>query len=178
MSKNLFKSRLIGLSVVALLVGCAGDDKPVLSIMSEKPEVGNSRAANEALQLQGRPYVFGGQSPESGFDCSGLVYYVYNRQGVRLPRDTQSLARRLPEVRPEQRQPGDLLFFNISGRTFSHVGIYVGDELFVHAPSSKTGRVMTSSLSQPYWRERFVAVRRPLSDRAVSLLETTSCGLN
>lgn len=105
-------------------------------------------AVAEALQLQGAPYVYGGESPSEGFDCSGLVYYVYYRQGLRLPRDTQSLARQLPAVAPEQRLPGDLLFFNTE-RPYSHVGIYIGGEQFVHAPSARTGRVMVSDLRQP-----------------------------
>lgn len=170
------RSMLLIAIVAGLLSGCAGSDKQPLSIVPAKPLAGNSRAVNDALQLQGRPYVFGGQSPESGFDCSGLVFYVYGRQGLRLPRDTQSLAQQLPEVRPEYRQPGDLLFFSLSGKAYSHVGIYVGDDLFVHAPSAKTGRVMTSSLSQPYWRERFVAVRRPSASKSLSMSDHLVCG--
>ncbi len=169
---------LLLMTLTLLLSGCASDEKTPLTIAPAKSVPGNSRAVNDALQLQGQPYAFGGESPGKGFDCSGLVVYVYNRQGLRLPRDTQSLARELPEVRPEQRVPGDLLFFNISGKTFSHVGIYVGDDQFVHAPSTRTGHVMTSSLSQPYWRERFVAVRRPQSSRSLSLLDGSICGLN
>lgn len=182
MSEICFDRRWFPPLLIALtlfLAGCASDEKTPLTIAPAKPSVpGNSRAVNDALQLQGQPYAYGGESPGNGFDCSGLVYYVYNRQGLSLPRDTQSLARQLPEVRPEQRVPGDLLFFNISGKAFSHVGIYVGDDRFVHAPSTRTGRVMTSSLNQPYWRDRFVAVRRPQSGRSLSLLDYGVCGLN
>ena len=149
------------LLLIALLSGCASNDKAPLSIAPSGDGPGNSRAANDALQLRGMPYVYGGESPREGFDCSGLVVYVYNRQGLKLPRDTQSLARQLPMVQLDQRQPGDLLFFNTSGKPFSHVGIYVGGDNFVHAPSSRTGQVMSSNLNQPYWRERFIAVRRP-----------------
>lgn len=164
------------LLAVSLLAGCASDEKKPLAVAPVKPAVsGNARAVNDALQLQGTPYVYGGHSPEQGFDCSGLVYYVYHRQGVRLPRDTQSLVSLLPEIRPEQRLPGDLVFFNISGKSVSHVGIYIGDDQFVHAPSSNSGRVMTSSLNQPYWRERFAAVRRPALYPALSWLGGESC---
>ncbi len=173
--------RLIGLLLLALVVqltGCATQEKvaPKLVFPGGK---GNSKAVNDALQLQGHPYVWGGASPAQGFDCSGLVVYVYNRQGVKLPRDTQSLARQLPTVAPEQRQPGDLLFFNTS-KPFAHVGIYVGDNRFVHAPSSRTGQVMMSDLNQPYWRERFMGVRRPQSVQALSFNagEETLCLLN
>lgn len=156
-----FKSySLISIAGLVLLAGCAGNEKPHIQQAIRVPPVGNQRAAVDALQLQGRPYVFGGQSPQEGFDCSGLVYYVYNRQGLHLPRDAQSLARQLPPVGIDQRQPGDLLFFHTE-KPFSHVGIYVGNDNFVHAPSSRTGHVMVSNLNQPYWRERFVGVRRP-----------------
>lgn len=164
--------------LLSQLTGCASNDKPPLTAIPA-PEIGNRMAVADALQLQGKPYVYGGESPSHGFDCSGLVYYVYNRQGMRLPRDTQSLAKQLPAVQPEQRQPGDLLFFT-TDRPYSHVGIYVGDERFVHAPSSRTGQVMVSDLRQPYWRERFIGVRRPVGRYSLSLneLDTTSCRLN
>ena len=177
-SRPLLPFRLLWL--LLLLAGCASNDKAPLSVLPDGSNGGgNIRAASDALQLQGWPYVYGGESPNEGFDCSGLVVYVYHRQGLRLPRDTQSLARYLPMVQPEQRQPGDLLFFNTSGKPFSHVGIYVGGDDFVHAPSSRTGRVMRSSLSQPYWRERFIGVRRPVPYQSLSLnAAAASCGSN
>ncbi len=164
--------------MLSQLIGCASNEKPPLTVLPTT-EGGNRIAANDALQLRGMPYVYGGESPSQGFDCSGLVYYVYNRQGVRLPRDTQSLARQLPAVQPEQRQPGDLLFFT-TDRPFSHVGIYIGGEQFVHAPSSRTGQVMVSDLRQPYWRERFIGVRRPVARYSLSLNDSdqASCGIN
>lgn len=174
----LLLSQLLAAVFISQLTGCASNEKtPVTALPTAGG--GNRIAASEALQLQGKPYVYGGESPSQGFDCSGLVYYVYNRQGVRLPRDTQSLARQLPAVQPEQRQPGDLLFFN-TDKPFSHVGIYVGDEHFVHAPSAHTGRVMVSDLRQPYWRERFIGVRRPQARYSLSLNEVgdLSCRLN
>ncbi|MGZ4959458.1 MAG: C40 family peptidase [Methylomonas sp.] len=152
--------------IVAQLVGCASNEKGHLSPPATVS--GNRQAVTEALQLQGHPYVWGGKSPIEGFDCSGLVYYVYSKQGIRLPRDTWSLANQLPSVQINERQPGDLVFFNTT-RPFSHVGIYVGEDRFVHAPSARTGRVMMSDLKQPYWRERLVAVRRPQPQQPLSL---------
>jgi cell wall-associated NlpC family hydrolase len=150
--------------LLSQLYGCASlDNKPAIKAVAPQtiiPEA-SRKAAQEAIQLQGHPYVYGGETPQEGFDCSGLVHYVYNKHGVKLPRDTWSLANQLPSVQIEHRQPGDLLFFNTTERDFSHVGIYVGDDHFVHAPSQRTGKVMVSSLHQPYWRERFNAVRRP-----------------
>lgn len=163
--------------LVGILSGCASTDKtPVNMPVTEQ---GNTRAALTALQLQGSPYVYGGASPREGFDCSGLVVYVYNQQGLKLPRTTQSLVQQLPGVNPELRQPGDLLFFNTE-KPYSHVGIYVGNDDFVHAPSARTGRVMVSSLRNPYWRERFIAVRRPQYSVELSLntFNETSCVLN
>lgn len=172
-------AQVVAAILLGQLTGCASKEKPPLTVLPT-PERGN-RIANDALQLQGAPYVYGGESPSQGFDCSGLVYYVYNRQGVRLPRDTQSLARQLPAVQPEQRQPGDLLFFTTE-RPFSHVGIYIGGEQFVHAPSSRTGQVMVSDLRQPYWRERFIGVRRPVARYSLSQNDSnsnsTSCRTN
>jgi cell wall-associated NlpC family hydrolase len=166
--------------IAAQLFGCATNEKSPISASSSSIDSANSKAVNDALQLQGQPYVSGGESPIEGFDCSGLVFYVYNKQGVRLPRDTWSLANQLPSVQINQRQPGDLVFFNTTARPFSHVGIYVGEDRFVHAPSTRTGRVMLSDLKQPYWRERFVAVRRPQSLRSLSINNTgnKACLLN
>lgn len=146
------------LILVLALSGCASTDKSPLTV--EDPSYGNNAVA-DALQLQGYPYVYGGESPKEGFDCSGLVFYVYKRQGVKLPRTASSLAQQLPVVQLEQRQPGDLLFFH-THKPYSHVGIYIGGNYFIHAPSSRTGRVMISSLQQPYWHKRFVGVRRPI----------------
>lgn len=163
---SVFKLLLVCLALIQL-GGCASTDKKAgLAIKPSLPvpnpaASSNHKAAYDALQLQGHPYVSGGESPKEGFDCSGLVYYVYNKQGLKLPRDTWSLANQLPSVQVEQRQPGDLIFFNTSNRDFSHVGIYIGEDHFVHAPSTHTGRVMVSNLNQPYWSQRFTAVKRP-----------------
>ena len=163
-----YRASLSSFLLALLLVsGCSSTQKVPIDTQVT-PDSSNTRAALDALQLQGHPYVYGGQSPEEGFDCSGLVVYVYNRQGLKLPRTTRSLAQQLPPIRPELRQPGDLLFFH-TNKPYSHVGIYVGNDNFIHAPSSRTGHVMMSSLQQPYWRERFIGVRRPVEIQALSL---------
>jgi cell wall-associated NlpC family hydrolase len=168
-----FKRLLLSIALLHLF-GCASNEKKLSQavvtppVSAITPSNNNHKAVNEALHLQGHRYVIGGESPTQGFDCSGLVYYVYNKHGVKVPRDTWSLASQLPSVQMEHRQPGDLVFFNTSNRDFSHVGIYVGEDRFVHAPSTHSGRVMMSDLNQPYWRQRFAAVRRPHSDKNLS----------
>lgn len=152
------------LILILLLSGCASTDK---SPLTTNLPAGNTRAVTDALQLRGYPYVYGGESPQEGFDCSGLVVYVYQQQGIKLPRTARSLAQQLPAVQPEQRQPGDLLFFH-TDKPYSHVGIYIGNNDFIHAPSSRTGQVMMSNLQQPYWRQRFIGVRRPTPAEALS----------
>jgi cell wall-associated NlpC family hydrolase len=114
-----------------------------------------------ATSFQGVHYRLGGSSPRTGFDCSGFVQFVYRQGGVELPHNSRDMARELPAVAPVDRRPGDLLFFRIHGRAHSHVGIYLGDNQFVHATSRRTNTVMISRLDDPYWRRRLDGVRRP-----------------
>lgn len=114
-----------------------------------------------AVSLVGSPYRLGGSSPETGLDCSGLVGHVFRQvAGIALPRDSRALSEAGAPLAPGELQPGDLVFFNTSNRAFSHVGIYLGDDRFVHASSSRTGVVMVSNLSERYWRTRFDGARR------------------
>jgi cell wall-associated NlpC family hydrolase len=120
------------------------------------------RAAKHALAMQGKPYRYGGSTP-NGFDCSGLVQYSYGRAGARLPRSTEGLWDSSRTVSQRQTRPGDLLFFTQEGKRSSHVGIYLGNDRFVHAPSSGK-RVGVASLTDPYWRRHFEGARRPRLD--------------
>ncbi len=118
------------------------------------------RAAVVAVQQLGVPYRYGG-STRAGFDCSGLVHYAYSQAGVRTPRTTGALWRELRPVSDRQLQVGDVLFFDIAGKV-SHVGLYLGDGRFVHAPSS--GKEVTiASLSSEYYRRALVRGGRPQS---------------
>ncbi len=114
-----------------------------------------------AASMQGKPYRSAGDSPEEGFDCSGLVQHVFGRFDMPLPRDAASMAASLPPVSFDALEAADLLFFNTQGGPYSHVGIYLGDGRFVHAPSPRTGRVIISPVSNQYWRSRVTAARRP-----------------
>lgn len=114
-----------------------------------------------AISLVGSPYRFGGISPETGLDCSGFVVHVYKQAaGIVLPRDTRSISETAQPLTQAELQPGDLVFFNTLNRAFSHVGIYLGEDRFVHATSSRSGAVMVSSLNEPYWRRHFDGARR------------------
>lgn len=114
-----------------------------------------------AVSLVGSPYRLGGTSPETGLDCSGLVDHVFSRiAGIRLPHDSLAISEAAQPLADTALRPGDLVFFNTLHRAFSHVGIYLGDDRFVHASSSRTGTVMVSSLNDPYWRQRYDGARR------------------
>lgn len=117
-----------------------------------------------AVSLVGSPYRLGGTSPQTGLDCSGFVGHVFRQvAGLTLPRDSRSLSESAQPLAREELQPGDLVFFNTLNRAYSHVGIYLGDDRFVHASSSRTGGVMVSSLNDAYWRQRYDGARRVLS---------------
>jgi hypothetical protein len=115
-----------------------------------------------ALSLLGVNYRWGGNTPETGLDCSGLVRLVFHDTlGLPLPRRSDEISRVGGDVSPTELQPGDLVFFNTLRRAFSHVGIYIGNNQFVHAPSSG-GAVRVESLGASYWSARFDGARRLL----------------
>jgi hypothetical protein len=122
--------------------------------------VGQEEISIQAMSLVGVPYRWGGNTPTSGFDCSGLVRYVIGRAAdVNLPRTTADMSSRGVSIDPDQIAPGDLIFFNTTGRPHSHVGIYVGKLRFVNAPSTG-GTVRLDYLTNPYWAKRFDGIRR------------------
>ncbi|MDN7656969.1 C40 family peptidase [Burkholderia multivorans] len=128
--------------------------------------VGQEEISIQAMSLVGVPYRWGGNTPASGFDCSGLVRYVMDRAAdVNLPRTTADMSSRGVSIEPDQIAPGDLIFFNTTGRPHSHVGIYVGKLRFVNAPSTG-GTVRLDYLTNPYWAKRFDGIRRVAPPRA------------
>jgi len=127
---------------------------------------GHEEIPIEAMSLVGVPYRWGGNTPEGGFDCSGLVQYVVARAtSIQLPRTTADMSRYGEPVQPEGIAAGDLVFFNTTGRPHSHVGIYVGKLRFVNAPSTG-GTVRLDSLENTYWGSRFDGIRRVVPARA------------
>lgn len=114
--------------------------------------------AEYAVGFIGWNYKYGGKSPETGFDCSGLVYYVYEQFGYRLERVASEQAKQGTAVAPEELMPGDLLAFHTSGKYVGHIGIYVGDGYYVHAMGSAYGVVLTS-LDDPYLKRDYDARR-------------------
>ncbi|NMG30412.1 C40 family peptidase [Aromatoleum evansii] len=115
---------------------------------------------NQGMEYLGIRYRFGGSSPETGLDCSGLVQNVFrNALGLDLPRAARDMAKVGDKVGIKELKPGDLVFFNTMRKAFSHVGIYVGDGRFLHAPSSG-GEVRIDEMSQSYWAKRFNGARR------------------
>jgi cell wall-associated NlpC family hydrolase len=129
------------------------------SLMSQAAEgIGNT--LETALGYLGIRYRRGGSSPDSGFDCSGFVRHVYNETlGLVLPHNAKAISQQGARVEKTELQPGDLVFFNTMRRAFSHVGIYLGNNLFVHAPRTG-GKVRIEDMSDKYWSRRYNGARR------------------
>jgi cell wall-associated NlpC family hydrolase len=114
--------------------------------------------AGTALSLRGAPYRNGGADP-SGFDCSGFIWYVFAQHGIRIGRTVGEQFREGVEVSPDALEAGDLLFFSTDAAGASHVGMAIGGDEFVHAPSSR-GIVRVERLSSSYWAPRYVGAKR------------------
>lgn len=152
---------------LALLAGCAAPPPhPPARRQSAKSDSnpGDNHATRHdialfALSLLDMPYASGGRGPATGFDCSGLVSHVYlHAAQIRLNGNAAAMARALRTIDPQALQAGDLVFFNTLGPAFSHVGIFVGDGLFVHASNPRTG-VRRDRLSHRYYASRFEAAK-------------------
>lgn len=112
-----------------------------------------------AKELKGIRYRSGGDSPDKGFDCSGYVCWVYEQQGISLPRTAKEQSRVGRAVGKGDLRPGDIVAFKIRSRTGYHTGIYTGNGKFIHSPSSGKG-VTETSLNETYWRKRYIGARR------------------
>ena len=151
-------SALIG---TLLLAGCSSS--PKLTDSSKYARVDPAKrqpVMKNALSYIGTPYRYGGNHPEEGFDCSGFVNYVFNKTAkVQLPRKTSMIASVSRPVSKSALKNGDLVFFNTSG-PYTHMGIYIVNNQFVHAPSSRNnGKVRIDSLNSRYFAQRFADAR-------------------
>ena len=129
----------------------------------------------QAMNFLGVPYKRGGNTEETGFDCSGFTRHIFeNSIGLVLPRraDEQATTAGLLSINRQELKPGDLVFFNTMKRTFSHVGIYVGDDRFIHSPRAG-GEVRIEDMRESYWSRRFTGARRADLSAATGPLPTT-----
>ena len=164
----------LALLSAGLLAGCASrSPKPAPSARSAPPARTSGRGLNlhpsqreavvaHTMLLVNTPYTYGGNTPQGGFDCSGLIQYVLRQVAgpqQALPRTTAQWAAASTPVPQTRLQRGDLVFFNTTGKPYSHMGLYVGDGQFVHAPSTG-GIVRKASLSNRYFAPRYLGARR------------------
>lgn len=165
--------RLAAAMALLLLAGCAGGPRRVpppsvlASLPARAPSASSAQVANDvlfhAMALVGTPYHWGGNTPQGGFDCSGLVDYIYrNGANISLPHSSREMAALdgLKLTRMTELASGDLVFFGGRGG-ISHVGVYVGKGRFVHAPNSG-GTVRMDDIDGPYWRDHFAYGKRLL----------------
>ncbi len=164
------RNKLFYITFLLMVSGCAGlgptHPAPLHTTASSPapsapaPSAERSEALLQALLALGLDYRYGGNSPVTGFDCSGLVAHVYREAwGIRLPRNTLAQSESGVPVSLSELQAGDLVFYDTLKRPYSHVGIYLGDGRFVHAP--KTGaRVRIEHVKSAYWAQRFNGARR------------------
>ena len=149
--------------------GLGQHDEATFASTASLPAVADESASSSAvagdlvtnaLGLLGVMYRRGGNTPDSGFDCSGMVRYVFqNAAGLDLPRRAAEISRLGAKVDRHDLQPGDLVFYNTLKKAFSHVGIYLGDGRFIHAPS-RGSSVRIDDMTQSYWAARFNGARR------------------
>lgn len=162
----------LGLITMLWLTGCAVHSPPPNAASSDgffqQQAPQQSYAAKpedvlmHAIGLVGTPYQWGGNTPDSGFDCSGLIRYVFDRSAsVNLPRTTEQMwSQGGRSINRRQLKSGDVVFFATNGgKRVSHAGIYVGEGRFVHAPSSG-GTVRLDQIDSPYWQKTYLAAKR------------------
>lgn len=172
MPKNIFKTHrtisLVFAMVVFQLVICntcsgAEDPAPESPTSFIKLQELRDRASDltvKAMDTLGIRYKRGGNTPENGLDCSGFVRYVFkDAVSEELPRTSKEISKVGEHIEKKDLQPGDLVFYNTLRKGFSHVGIYLGDNKFIHSPSTG-GKVRIESMDISYWKKRFNGARR------------------
>lgn len=148
---------LLALILLIFLSACQSTHHKNSSFRSESS---TNEITDYALSLKGTPYKYGGTSPDTGFDCSGFVGHVFKQtMGKTLPRSSDEISRIGVAQKSANLRPGDLVFYNTLNKTFSHVGIYLGDGQFIHSPSSGKA-VSIVDMNEAYWRNRYNGARR------------------
>ena len=174
-------ARVAVLTLAALLSACASNPPP--APVAKKPVVFTNSSEDfspvaadvlfRALGLVGTPYRWGGNTPDSGFDCSGFIGYLFREEaGMQLPRSTREMINvDAPLVARNKLKPGDLLFFSTNGRgRVSHAGIYLGDDQFIHSSSRRSGGVRIDKLGDTYWSKTFIEAKRALAMAPTSVI--------
>ena len=165
--RKIIKLLLVALSIFSL--ASHADEAALTPSMSlsehsamlvDRTILGAQATLDQAFEFLGIRYKRGGSTPETGFDCSGFVRHVYNESvGLLLPRSAKAMSQEGERVDMTELKPGDLVFFNTMRRAFSHVGIYIGNGLFVHSPRAG-GKVRIEDMGDKYWTRRYNGARR------------------
>jgi len=143
-----------------LLLGACASTKDNVPSHEANSSVTVRQLTTFAYSLIGSPYKYGGYSPKTGFDCSGFVDYVFrNSAHISLPHNSQKISRHGLPVKSSQLREGDLVFYDTNNQAYSHVGIYLGNDRFIHAPSSG-GSVRTENMRENYWKKHYNGARR------------------
>ena len=153
---------LAAAATVSVAAPDSQDQDPIARLLAERAWAGGENMVLKAMNFLGVPYRRGGSDESSGFDCSGFTRHIVEASiGTLLPRrvDDQAKAPGLVAVKRQELKPGDLVFFNTLKRTFSHVGIYIGEGKFIHAPRPG-GEVRVEDMGFKYWAKRFTGARR------------------
>ena len=155
---GIFIGALLALSGCSIFSGKSNVSR--VAQFKQDTSVGTEDISIAAVGLVGVPYRYGGNNPKGGFDCSGLIGYVYYKSAnIKLPRTIEEMSSQGQSIENQPPAPGDIIFFNTTGEKYSHAGIYVGQGRFVHAPSAG-GTVRLEYITSPYWAARYTGARR------------------
>lgn len=161
---TVFATALVWVGVLVIALALQGCGKSVLPFGSSGKKYGKasgSAVVAKARSQIGVRYKYGGTTPKTGFDCSGLIQWSYKQCGVTVPRNTKEQAKAGKAVKKSQLRPGDIIVFRISARSGLHTALYTGNGKFIHSPSSGK-RIREDKLSTDYWARRYVSARRIL----------------